>query len=425
MKKIFILITLLPIVFFSTFTVKADSAWEQSFTDDFESYTVGKAESQTALTDVWTNDGWNESNDNASDVFDIATIKEEGGNKYLNMDYDSSFFYMAPTTMRAKEFAVEFDFRSHDLTDSWVGVVMRKEFRDTRYNGGTGMMFYFRTKYLTDNEENIIGESLVILVLRGGSLSTTDLNDQLVGQTVIEYIYPTEGEIDPAQQILNNWYTAKIVVSDTENAKEALYEVYINDVFMSSLTYSRSSLDIYGYFSLNSCVGDFDVDNFSIQSNDTVAPPPKVYVNKLIDSSGTVGEEILLPGGEEGDLLLIGDDDDIVEIEIIDPEQNSITLASGVFSFTPDMEGIYTVRYVVRSTVAGEGYEEFYISIQADSTTTTTTTTTEIVTTETLTTTGQVDNPTQSDFPTGLVLIIVGGLALVSGAVFVIIKFKK
>lgn len=425
MKKFMILLALLPLIFFSAITVKADATWEKNFSDDFENYAAGKVETQTDFTDVWTNDLWSGTNPKATDINDVATIKSEDGNRFLNIDYDSSFFYMAPKTIRAMEFEIEFDFRSHDLDNAWVGVNMRKEFRDTRYNGSTGMMFYFKTQYVKDVDDNVIGESIAVQALRGGSLSTTDLNDQFIGNTVVQYLYPTEGEIDSAKQIMDNWYNVRIVVSNTENAKEALYEVYIDDTYMASITYSRSSLNIYGYFSLNACTGNFDVDNFSIQSNDTVAPSPKVYVNKLIDASGQLGEEITLPGGEDGDLLLVGDDDDVVEIQIIDPEQTSYTLDAGVFKFTPDKAGVYTVKYIVNSELGGQGSEEYYISIQEEQTTDTQTT--QPITTEPTVTTAPDTTETGGNggFPTGIVLGIVGGVIVIAAGVLVVLKFKK
>lgn len=367
MKKLVFTVIALLLFSVNLIVISADDSdgWEKSFIDDFELYSDGKVEEQSDFTDNWTNAFWSGSIDNGIDIDDVATIKTEGDNKYLNMDYTGSFFYMSPTNLRAKNFEVEFDTRSHDLTDAWVGISMRKAYRDVRYNGGTGMMLYFRTKYIENVDGDIIGESLAIQALRGGSLSTTDLNDELVGDQVIEYIYPTDGPIDANEQIKDNWFAIKIVVSETENDNEATYEVYIDDVLKTTLTYSRASLDIYGYISLHGCTGDLDVDNFKITVLDEIAPPPIVRINRLVDSLGSVGELFEFPGDEEGDIELIDDADDLIVVEIMQPNSEVLTLDAGVFSFTPTLAGVHTIRYVAVNAAGDQGVQEFLVNVQA------------------------------------------------------------
>jgi hypothetical protein len=336
-----------------------------TFQDDFENYDLGKVETQQSFTDHWTNDGWSGANEDPVDINDVATIQSEDGNKFVNFNYNSSFFYMSPHDFRAKTFEVEFDTRSHDLTDAWVGVNMRKEYRDIRYNGGTGLMFYFRTIFIKDEEQNVIGESLTIQALRGGSLSTTDLDDLIVGNKTIEYIYPEAGEIDPEQRIASRWFNIRIVVTETENDKEAQYDVYIDDELRATLTYARSSLDVYGYVSLHACTGDIDVDNFNLVSNDEVAPPPIIRVNRLIDSLGTVGESFEFPGAEENDLDLIDDADGVVEISVLQPNSDVLEIDEGVYQFTPTMEGIHTLVYKAENSDGAEATAEFLINVSA------------------------------------------------------------
>lgn len=366
MKKIVLSIVLFVLLSATGISLKAETAtWEKTFIDNFDGYTAGKVEQQPAILERWTNDGWSGTNDNPTDINDVATIKADGANKFLNMKYNSSFFYMAPTNFRANEFEVEFDFRSHDLTDGWIGINMRKEYRDIRYNGGTGMMIYFRTKYLTNLEGTIIGESLVIHALRGGSLSTTDLDSLLVGNRVIEYVYPTGEAIDQARQIKGNWFNVKINVSNTANNNEALYEVIINDTPMASLTYARASLNVAGYFGLHACTGDFDLDDFSIQSLDEVAPPPIIRVNKLVETTGKVGVAFAFPGSDSEDLEVIDDADNKVVIQVVQPNSEVLTIAEGTFAFTPTLAGIHTLKYVVENADGTEATAEFLVNIQA------------------------------------------------------------
>lgn len=364
MKKIFSIILVLLFTLTLSVSVRAEEAtWNKTFFDDFESYGTGKVETQTAFTDVWTNDGWSGVNPDPVDINDVATIKSEGGNQYLNINYESSFFYMSPHSYRAKNFEVEFDTRSHDLTDAWIGVNMRKEYRDIRYNGGTSLMLYFRSIYIYDEAEQIVGEALIIQALRGGSLSTTDLDGLLVGENKIEYIYPEDGPIDPEQQIKSNWFNIRIVVSETENDNESLYEVYINDEHKTSLTYARASLNTYGYIGLHGCTGDLDVDNFSIASNDEVAPPPIVRVNRLIDSAGNLGVPFEFPGAEEGDLDVVDDADGVVVVQVLQPNNEVLTIDEGTYSFTPTLPGIHTLSYIVENGDGSTSTADFLINV--------------------------------------------------------------
>jgi hypothetical protein len=364
MKKI--LVALIALLSFSLMNdnIQAEEVtWEKTFVEDFESYNNGKVETQENFTSKWTNDGWSGTNPNPTDINDVATIRTENTNKFMNMTYASSFFYMAPTNFRANEFEVEFDFRSNDLTDAWIGVNMRKEYRDIRYNGGTGMMFYFKTIYIKNLEGDIIGESLLIQSLRGGSLSTTDLDSLLVGDRLIEYIYPEGEAIDPTKQIKSNWYNVKIKVTNTDNANESLYEIFINDVAMATLTYARASINVYGYFGLHSCTGDIDVDNFKIQSFDEVAPPPIVRVNQMIEPTGKVGDVFEVPGSDEKDLELIDDADGKVTIQVTLPNQEIITLDEGVYQFTPTIAGIHTLSYVAENQAGTKAQVDFLINV--------------------------------------------------------------
>lgn len=366
MKKIIAFGLTLCIVLIFSLSVQADESptWDKIFSDDFEEYQTGKVENQDSFKSVWTNDGWSGTNQNPTDINDVATIQVEDNNQFVNMDYDSSFFYMSPTNFRANEFEVEFDFRSHDLKDAWVGINMRKEYRDIRYNGGTGLMVYFRTKYIKNSEDQIVGEALVVHALRGGSLSTTDLDDLLVGDRVIEYIYPESEPIDPTEQIQSRWFNVRVHVENTANSNEALYQIYVDDVLLASLTYARASLNIAGYFGLHACTGDIDVDNLYIESFDEVAPPPIIRVNRLVNTVGTVGEEFAFPGGEENDIELIDDADQKVLIEVIQPNSEVIVIADSTYVFTPTQAGIHTLRYTAENAFGEEGTVEFLINVQ-------------------------------------------------------------
>ncbi len=412
----------------------SEDDWEKTFFDDFSAYSIGKAEDSQDFKDVWTNDLWSGTNPTAQDINDVATIKQEGANKYLNLNYDGSFFYISPHNFRAKEFEVSFKMRSHDLTSAWVGVVVRKAYRDARFNGTTNMMLYFRTIYIEDESNNVVGEMIQVQAQRGGSLSTTDLTSEIVdasGNTGSEavlsvtYMYPEQGDIDTAQQIKDNWYDIKVVVSDTGERNEASYEMYINDSLIGTLTHARSSLDTYGFISLTACTSDIDVDDFSITSNDTVSPPPIVRVNKLVGQTGTVNETISLPGSEDGDIELIGDADNKVEIVIGKPDGTDETLAEGVYEFTPTEEGIYTVTYLAKNASNGEGTVEFMISVQGDESTTTTTTedTNDITTTEN-DTTPSADDSDDSNGST-IIIVVIAAIVLVGGATSYFILRKK
>lgn len=364
MKKIVLSLVLFVLLSATGLSLRA-ATWEKTFVDNFDSYTVGKVEQQPAILERWTNDGWSGVNPNPTDINDVATIKSDGSNKFLNMTYNSSFFYMAPKNFRANEFEVEFDFRSNDLTDAWIGINMRKEYRDIRYNGGTGMMIYFRSKYVKNLEGTVIGESIVIHALRGGSLSTTDLDSLLVGNRVIEYLYPEGEAIDPTKQIKGNWFNIKIKVSNTMVNNESLYEVIINDTPMATLTYARASLNIAGYFGLHACTGNLDFDNLVIQSLDEVAPPPIVRVNKLVETTGKVGVAFNFPGSDSDDLELIDDADNKVLIQVVQPNSEILTIAEGTFSFTPTIAGIHTLKYIVENADGTKATSEYLVNIQA------------------------------------------------------------
>ncbi len=363
MKKTLLTFIFMIVILFTS-TVETKATWQKTFTDDFQSYELGKAEDQQAVKDVWTNDGWSGENLNPTDINNVATIKQEGTNKYLNLKYQGSFFYMSPKNFRAKEFDFSFKMRSNSFEDAWVGINMRKEYRDIRYNGGTGLMIYFRSVYTVDKNDQIVGEAITVEALRGGSLSTTDLTGLMEGEKAVRYNYP-EGEApNPNEQLKGRWLDIKITVRDTTNKNEALYEVFIDDVKYASLIYARSSLNVSGYFGLHACMSDVDIDDVHIVSYDAVSPPPIVRVNKLVTEVGKVGEVMEFPGGEEGDLELIDDADGIVVLQIKQPNEEIITLEQGVFEFTPTMEGIHILSYIVENSENTKSQKDFLINVK-------------------------------------------------------------
>lgn len=367
MRKFLMVILPLSFLMLVSFNQVQAAGWEKEFFDDFENYPVGKVEDSDDFTARWTNDAWSGSNDKSVDINDVATIKDENGNKYLNINYTGSFFYMSPHNLRAKEFEVEFKTRSHDLTDAWLGVNTRREYRDTRFNGGTGLMIYFRSKYITDDKSNIIGESFAMQALRGGSLSTTDLTDDIVGSKVIEYLYPTDGTaIDPTKQIKGNWFNIKLRITETEKLNEVKVEAFVNDVLLGTLFHTRASLNRYGFISLNGCTGDIDVDDFKISVLDTVSPPPIVRVNKLIEQVTTINTELNLPGAKEGDVELIGAKDNKFQIIITTPKDEKIVLDDNVFTFTPTVAGVHNIKYTAINSDGVESYEEFLVNVKEE-----------------------------------------------------------
>ncbi len=408
-KRITITFVLLMVLMLGTVTVHAQEDW-RLFEEDFESYDLGAPEEQEAFTDTWTNHSWSGSGDADPNVDGVLDIREENSNQYLNFEHNDSFFYMGPHDIRSKDFEISFDFRANDLTDAWIGWNVRKEFRDARFNGTTGMLIYLRTVHTHDTDENITGEQVVVNFLRGGLMSETDLNDEATGDRAYVYEYPTEGPVEE-DRIKGNWLNARIVVSDTENEGEAEYKVYINDQLQGTLVHSRNALDIYGFMSLNASTGNYDIDNIRIELNDEEPAPPLVRISTSVPQTADVGEEIELPSFDEGDIELIGAAEEDFYIEIETPDENTIQLDPGVFTYTPASTGIYTIRFMAENDTGQIGESSHLINVSESDDPGDETTTTEDVTDP-----NDDNEPNEDANNTGLIIGIVAGVIVVGVA---------
>lgn len=415
MKKIilFPIVLLFTLLVINTKTYAEEVIWEKDFFDDFESYQTGKIENNNSFKENWTNHYFSGSDNNSNDIIDVGTIKQEADNKFLNLNYDSSFFYVTPHNYRAKDFELTFDLRSSSFNqESWVGINFRKEYRDARYNGTRGFFITITASENKNESNDVIGEAYSVAIYRGGSLSETNLSDDIVGSRKIESTHD-----DPAdEQLKNNWVKVKLEVESTDKKGEVVIKVSINDELLATLNHTRSALDTYGYISLNSVLGDFDIDNFKITAKDQTPPPPIIRLLEVLPSEGKVDEVFNLPKADKYEL--IGDSDDKVEIEILNPDTTTTKLEQDVYEFTPTKEGIYTIRFIAENSFGDKTVEEVMVRIIKD---------------DIEEPTEPVDpvDPTEPDKPSKKTLswvwISLGGLALLCTllGIFVIIKKRN
>lgn len=431
MKKIFSLMmfVITSVIFVIAPTYAQETEWEKEFIEDFDAYEVGKIEDSEAFKSKWTNDLWSGTNPSAVDINDVGQIKEETDNKFLNLNYEGDFFYIAPHNFRAKELEISMDVRVPEFDgNSWIGINTKKAYRDTRYNGGTGILVIFKHHIEYDESDNIVGESIVADFFRGGSLSLTDLNDDVEGDRKLTYNYPETGPVEE-NRLVGKWNNYKITIENTDVENEISVVASINGTVIGTLIHRRSSLNIFGYTSLNSTLGNFDVDNFKIESFDEVAPPPIIRLLDQIPMEGKVGEVFNLP--PEDRYELIDDEDGKVEIVITPPTGEDIALELDTYAFTPEEAGVYIIRFIATSANGSSSYEEHSIVVTANETDPDETDPDETDPDETdpdETNPGDTDPEDTDDSGNNtlvIVLSIVGGLVIIGGVVAVIFIRKR
>lgn len=267
-KGIFALIACMAISFsgfgFNAFAEESNSQPLPDFSDNFDSYDIGKIEDLDAFKSNWDNDYFGGAMETASQQANVGTIEYENGtdgNKVLhvkNIENEGSFFYIsAGHGSRYRNFNVTFRAKVTDAKNEvggWFGINCRKE-EDTRYTITNGMLLTHRwvegsTKISPATYRYMPGAQVIIL--------PDDLPKYATYTTYEEY---------EAGENVADWQNYKFCVSDSS------YKLYINDVLVSDFTCDRTALDIFGYVSFCVCVSDVMIDDFVLENLDEVAPP--------------------------------------------------------------------------------------------------------------------------------------------------------
>lgn len=233
MKKGLACFTILMLLLMNVFVVMAGNTaatFIEDFSGDFSKLTNGHLDNDPNTPDD-------------KECIDVAKI-ENGALHINNKPIGGSFFYIAPKDIKAKNFTVSAKVKALSLDDSWVGFSIRKDVND-RFNGCNNVLITFR----------LTPDGAVFDANRGypGGSGVIGLKKKISNPAVFT------GN-------LKEFHTYKIV------AKDNLFSAFIDDQPVGVLNYDK--LMDAGYISLNACVVDIIVDDFTVVVEDGPAGTP-------------------------------------------------------------------------------------------------------------------------------------------------------
>ncbi len=354
-KSSILLLVAMMIASISSVTVNAAGL---VFTDNFASGNFSK----------WTNLAIEKGDKADTECAGKATI----ANSTLtikNFDPVGSFFYLSPKNIKTKNFTVSMKVKSNSLHDGWIGFSVRKETND-RYNGSNNVLFTYRL----NSEGSWLG------ALRGYSGSITSLDTKVTDKATFT------GD-------LTQYHVFKLVVKDTT------YTAYIDDMKLGTLVYDKLLINTAGYMSINACLADIAIKDFSLQTEDgvVVTPPTSSVVSSSVVSS-TVGGTSSTAGNSSK------------ATSNVNNSSNS-TIATSNSTGNSDVQNSTDTSMSTDSTEVSSDVE----SVVSESS----------ETSNTESNSQNSDGTTTGGFPTIPVIIAAAAVLLIGGGLFAYLKFVK
>lgn len=186
----------------------------------------------------WTK--WAHANNDDGDANDDPKLNTDefvisGGQLHMNtLASNDSFLYLMPRIGTTNKFTITWKMKSNQTNDSWVGVSVMKDTND-RFNGCNNMLIYYRMQE----------GKIALQIDRGypGGGGTVGQTSKIVGPALIN--------ADCKQ-----WQTYKV------DYAAGVYKCYVGNELLGTLNYDK--LKNPGYISLNSCIADVLIDDFTV-----------------------------------------------------------------------------------------------------------------------------------------------------------------
>lgn len=373
------------------------------FEDNFDSYTdtTSFIEDNVEFRKNWSNDlieynldfkdGEGNTYPNDTECKEAAKVivdPTNAENKVLHIkNYDpiGSFFYIAPKAvsgdnlafnqgagLKVRDFEVTFKvYNMRSELGPWMGISARKT-DNVRYNGTNNELLTLKTSGTADGYH-----AVSYLPLRGyggsGSPSAQDIlldtvKDVYGGINKYQEANPnfvqnnirnlTDGVVDPAKKLMNNWITYRFIVSkDAEKpgSNYACYAYYAGgtEVYLGSFYYSSTSVNEEGYLSFNACVTDAYIDDFKVTELTGYSNPvfdigdpsngaTTVIAKTVADKEQVVDTELAI---NLTDMFTVDGDSSYVTYEA-----SAGTIESGVWKYTPTAENARTITVKAKNS---------------------------------------------------------------------------
>jgi hypothetical protein len=205
----------------------------------------------------WANANNDEGEGNDDPKLDLNDFIISGGQLHMNtLATNNSFLYLMPRLGKTNKFTITWKMKSNVTNDSWIGVSVLKDTND-RFNGCNNMLVFFRMQ----------PGAIAVQFDRGypGGGGTVTQNSKMVG--------PGTVSADPKQ-----WQNYKLEYN------AGVYKAYVGNELLGTLNYDK--LKNPGYISLNSCIADVVIDDFSV-SYDTTASSSSASSSAQVSSKAS------------------------------------------------------------------------------------------------------------------------------------------